>query len=301
MYFAVADINLNPVTPFLIGLAVSVVSSPAGVSGGFLILPICLNLLGFSSPAVSPTNFIFNAVAMPPGIWRLHREKRLMWRLGGLIMLGCLPGIFAGTVLRCTLLREAADFKIFVALVLAALALSLIRTLVRGGSRASQAERKFAGSPRCDQDSGLNCTISGRQLGYDFAGEHFSVSLPLLTVVCLVTGLIGGIYGIGGAAIIAPLLVGAFQMPIYVAAGASLLAGWASALFGLLSYTVFWPLVSGEPAISPDLPLGLLFGLGGMVGVYTGSALQRYLPATPIKIVMIALILFMAAENFGWF
>ena len=236
---------------------------------------------------------------MPPGLFRLAREKRLMWGLGGLITLGCLPGIFAGTALRMTVFREAADFKIFVALVLAALALSLIANLLRSNSPANQAERKFI-QGQGPQES-LNCSLSGGCFSYDFAGDHFTIPLTRLLLVCLAVGLVGGIYGIGGAAIIAPLLIGVFQMPIYVASGASLLAGWAGAVIGLISYAAFWPLVSGQPPVKPDIPLGLLFGAGGMAGVYIGSSVQRHLPARPLKFLMILLILIMAVENSGWF
>jgi uncharacterized membrane protein YfcA len=111
-------------------------------------------------------------------------------------------------------------------------------------------------------------------------------------------GLLGGIYGIGGAAIIAPLLIACFQMPIYLVGGASLLASWAGAVFGLFSYLVFWPAVSGEPPVAPDCTLGLLFGLGGMAGVYAGSALQRRLPPRPLKMVMLLLIGILAVQNF---
>ncbi len=296
MYFPVADIDLNPVIPLVIGLAVSVVSSPTGISGGFLILPIHLNVLGFTSLAVSPTNFLFNIVAMPPGLWRLHREKRLMWGLGGLIMLGCLPGIFAGTALRCTWLRRAADFRIFVALVLTILALGLIRSLWAGDSLASRAERHFRRRPH--ESANLACRHSLRTISFEFGGESFAVSTPGLVVLSLVVGLLGGVYGIGGAAIIAPLLIACFQIPIYLVNGASLLAGWAGAVFGLFSYVIFWPAVSGEPPVMPDLKLGLLFGLGGMAGVYVGSALQRRLPARPLKILMLVLIGVLAVQNF---
>lgn len=300
MYFPVADIELNPVVPLLIGFMVSVVSSPTGISGGFLILPISMNFLGFTSPAVSPTNYFFNVLAAPAGLWRLHREKRLMWGLGMLIMLSSLPGILAGTVLRGTWLREAADFKIFVALVLSALAVGLARSVAGSDPLVSRAERSFAlqrgGSP------GLEVRSYGpRQIRFDFSGEHFTISTPALAAVSLAVGLAGGVYGIGGAAIIAPVLIGLFHLPIYVVSGASLLAGWASSLFGLFSYIIFWPLVSGQAPIMPDVRLGVLFGLGGMLGIYCGSALQRFLPPRPLKMVMLVLITVMAAQNFGLF
>lgn len=302
MYFAVADIDLNPLIPFFIGLGVSVVSSPTGISGGFLILPISVNFLGFTSLAVSPTNFLFNILAMPSGLWRLHREKRLLWSLGGILMLGSLPGIFIGAALRATWLKEVRDFKIFVGLVLALLAANVARNLLgRQDSAAHEAEKNFQAQCGGDSSGGLTAKIQGGRLNFSFGERYFSASLAALTGLSLAVGLAGGIYGIGGAAIIAPLLISVFRLPIYVVSGAALLAGWSGAVFGLLAYAFFWPLVSGEPPVRPDWALGFLFGLGGLVGVYTGARLQRRLPAGPLKAVMFILIAFMALINLGLF
>ena len=300
MYFPVAELNLNPAWPILIGLGVSVFSSPTGISGGFLILPICVNFLGFSSVAVSPTNFIFNIVAMPAGLWRLAREKRLLWGLGGILMIGSLPGIIAGMILRNTWLKEAGDFKIFMALVLTALALNLARSL-KGDKAGARAERIFQARQReCRLPEYIETTYKQRRLIFNFCEEDFSVSIPSVIGISLIVGLAGGIYGIGGAAIIAPILISHFHLPIYIINGASLLAGWAAAVFGLVSYILIWPLVSGQPPVMPDFKLGLLFGLGGMAGVYIGSALQRFLQPGPLKILMLFLIGGMAVQSFGF-
>lgn len=304
MFFPVADIELNPALPFIIGLAVSVLSSPTGISGGFLILPVCVNFFGFSSVAVSPTNFIFNIVAMPAGLWRLAREKRLLWGLGLILTAGSLPGIVAGMILRNTWLKNAGDFKIFVAIVLTGLAFNLGRSLLKSSQACDRAEKTFREKqtgkiPAANEN--IKPNYAGGRLSFQFGGETFSVSIWSLTGISLLVGLAGGIYGIGGAAIIAPILISHFRLPIYVINGASLLAGWASAVFGLFSYVLIWPLISGEAPVYPDLNLGLLFGLGGVLGVYAGSAMQRFLSPKPLKILMLMLIGGMAVQSFGLF
>jgi hypothetical protein len=49
-------------------------------------------------------------------------------------------------------------------------------------------------------------------------------------------------------------------------------------------------------AVAPDYPLGLLFGLGGMAGMYCGARLQKHVPAKAIKGMLAAVIVFMAAR-----
>jgi hypothetical protein len=40
----------------------------AGISGAFLILPFQMSVLGFVTPSVSATNFLYNVVGTPGGI-----------------------------------------------------------------------------------------------------------------------------------------------------------------------------------------------------------------------------------------
>lgn len=42
-------------------------------------------------------------------------------------------------------------------------------------------------------------------------------------VLCFIVGIVGGIYGIGGGAIVAPFLVTFFGLPVYTVAGATLM------------------------------------------------------------------------------
>jgi hypothetical protein len=44
---------------------VAAVASPAGVSGAVLLLPFQVGVLGTPSPAVTPTNLLYNVVATP--------------------------------------------------------------------------------------------------------------------------------------------------------------------------------------------------------------------------------------------
>ena len=49
-------------------------------------------------------------------------------------------------------------------------------------------------------------------------------------------------------------------------------------------------------AVRPDWLLGILFGVGGLVGMYVGARLQRYLPARWIKAVLALLLLFISGR-----
>ena len=114
-------------------------------------------------------------------------------------------------------------------------------------------------------------------------------------LLSLIVGLIGGIYGIGGGAIMAPFLVGIFGIPVYVTAGATLMATALTSLAGVCFYSLlspFYPTMS----VAPDWRLGLLIGLGGMLGMYCGARCQKFVPALWIKSFLVLVLLGTAAR-----
>jgi len=46
----------------------------------------------------------------------------------------------------------------------------------------------------------------------------------------------------------------------------------------------------------PDWPLGILFGLGGFIGMYLGAKTQKYVSQKVIKSIVSAALLFLAVN-----
>ncbi|MCK4604793.1 MAG: sulfite exporter TauE/SafE family protein, partial [Deltaproteobacteria bacterium] len=100
MYFPIADIEVSPWIPPLVAFVISFFTSMGGVSGAFLILPFQVSFLGFNTPAVSATNQLFNIVAIPSGVYRYIKEGRMVWPLTWAVIIGTLPGVLIGAILR---------------------------------------------------------------------------------------------------------------------------------------------------------------------------------------------------------
>ncbi len=297
MHFPVAGIEVNPLIPPLVAFFISVFTSMGGVSGAFLLLPFQVSVLGFTSPAVSATNQIYNVVAIPSGVWRYVREGRMVWPLTWIVVIGTLPGVFVGAVVRLTFLPDPTDFKFFMSLVLFYIGSRLLRDLLaRPDARehAPSAEIRFqdlirgyhrrlrAGEdlPRTHVEK-----FTLRRVAYSFYGERFEVPVfPILSISALV-GVVGGVYGIGGGAIMAPLYVAYFGLPVYTVAGATLMGTLITSIAGVAFYHGLAPF---HPALQvvPDWSLGLLFGLGGVAGMYCGARLQKFVPARAIKAIL---------------
>src|SRR4030043_1229520 len=114
MYFETAGVEVAPWIPPLVALVVSFFTSMGGVSGAFLLLPFQMSFLNFTSPSVSATNFVFNIVAIPSGVYRYLKEGRMAWPLTWVVIAGTLPGVFIGYYIRVFYLPDPRPFKLFV-------------------------------------------------------------------------------------------------------------------------------------------------------------------------------------------
>ena len=130
---------------------------------------------------------------------------------------------------------------------------------------------------------------------FSFAGQSYSFSVPCLVLLCFFVGIVGGIYGIGGGAIIAPFMVAFFQLPVYAVAGASLMGTLVTSEMGVLVYQMLAAFYPGM-SVAPDWQLGFLFGIGGFCGIYLGARCQKYVPAKAIKLVLSLFVLFSAGS-----
>lgn len=312
MFFETAGIEVALWVPPVAALGISFLTSMGGVSGAFLLLPFQVSVLGYVSPSVSGTNQLFNVIGIPGGVYRYLREGRLVWPLVWAVVVGTLPGVVAGALIRILWLPDPAHFKLFAALVLLFIGARLVQDLLRravAGQSAVSAERRFhekakggcedEGAGRPAASGGVRVVRAGaRRIVIEFEEACFEVSTPAVFGLSLVVGVVGGVYGIGGGAIMAPIFVSFFHLPVYLVAGAALMGTFVTSVAGVILYTALAPLFP-ETTVSPDWLLGGLFGLGGLVGMYLGARCQKYVPAKVIKW-MLAVIITATAAKYVW-
>jgi uncharacterized protein len=126
MLFPVSGVKTYIFIPPLVALVVSFFTSMGGVSGAFLLLPFQMSFLNFTSPSVSATNFLYNIVAIPSGVYRFIKEGRMAWPLTMVVIVGTLPGVFIGYYLRILYLPDPKAFKLFVGCVLLYIGIRLL-------------------------------------------------------------------------------------------------------------------------------------------------------------------------------
>ncbi len=302
MYFEVAGISVSPWIPPLVAFIVSAFTSSSGVSGAFLILPFQISVLGFTGPAVSATNQLYAVLAIPGGAIRFIREGRMVWQLVWLLLIGTIPGILIGTIIRLSYLPNPEIFKYYAGAILFLLSVKLIYDQITNKNCNMDCEAKFRDLMKDKYNHDINALpkpkiieYSKKQLVVDFFDEIFVIPTLKVLISGLLVGIAGGAYGIGGGAILATVCCAFFSLPVYITAGPVLLTTMITSFIGLLCYIFLAPYY---PALSvkPDWMLGFLFGIGGLAGIYVGARLQKYMPSKVIKTILGLSILLIALK-----
>jgi uncharacterized protein len=226
-----------------------------------LLLPFQVSVLGTPSPAVTPTNLLYNVVATPGALYRYWRQEQTGGRLALVLITGSLPGVIAGSVIRAELLPSPHLFDFVVGAVPLPLGtwLALTRPTREGGE----------------------------------ARPVRAVPMPLLILLAVVVGCVGGIYGIGGGSILAPILIGPGRPPKEVAP-AALASTFVTSVAGVITFLILSTQHGGS--VSQDWPTGIALGIGGLAGAYTGARIQERLPGVLIRRVMGVLVIAIGAR-----
>lgn len=237
---------------FVAGLLISMATAPVGVSGAVFLLPVQVSVLGVPSPAVTPTNLLYNVVAGPGALFRYWRAGRLGGPLTRLLIAGTLPGVVLGAVVRVFAVPGPRAFRLLVAALLLPLGLWLwLRTVRPAPARASRPP-----SPSATR------------------------------ILALAVGIAGGIYGIGGGSLLGPILVGR-GIPVVTVAPAALASTFVTSIVGAATYALLSLTATGD--VAPDWLLGLSCGAGGLLGGYLGALLQPRLPEVALRLLLAAM------------
>jgi hypothetical protein len=284
--FPIAGIKTYVFIPPVVAFVISFFTSMAGISGAFLLLPFQMSVLGFNTASVTSTNFLFNVIGTPGGVYRYIKEGRFAWPVALTIVAGIIPGVLIGYYIRIKFLPDPKSFKLFVGLVLLLVALKLIKD--------ARAKNTGGQENSCNLNDRVNNVALGlKKTRFDFKKATHSFSTGGMLGLAFAVGIVGGVYGIGGGSIIAPFLITLFKLPVYAIAGAVLLGTFTSSAAGVAFYGLI-PL-NGEVA-PPDWMLGILFGVGGLLGMYFGAKMQKYTSEKWIKLILGAVVFIVAAK-----
>ena len=245
----------------LAAFAIATVATPAGISGAVLLLPFQVSVLGTPSPAVTPTNLLYNVVATPGALYRYWRQGQAGGRLALVLIAGTLPGVIAGSVIRVEMLPGPRVFDLVVSAVLLPLGIWLVATRPGRGPAP----------PR-------------------------QIPAAALAVFASLVGCVGGIYGIGGGSILSPVLIGAGR-PASEVAPAALASTFVTSVAGVVTFMILS--IHQRISVAPVWSTGIALGIGGLAGGYLGARIQARLPEALIRR-MVGVVVIAIGARYLW-
>jgi hypothetical protein len=198
---------------------------------------------------VTPTNLLYNVVATPGALYRYWRQGQTGGRLAVLLIAGTLPGVIAGSVIRVKLLPGPRVFDLVVTAVLIPIGIWLA----------------LSNPPARTGEPGRSARL---------------IPAPVLVGLAVVVGCVGGIYGLGGGSILAPVLIGSGRKPSEVAP-AALASTFVTSVGGVIAFMILS--LHQHVSVAPDWPTGIALGAGGLAGGYTGARIQSRMPDLLIR------------------
>lgn len=228
------------------GLLTATATAPVGVSGAVFLLPVQLTLLDVANPAVTPTNLLYNVVAGPGALLRYRAGGQLGGPLARTLLLGTIPGVVLGAMVRVFVLPGPDAFRVVAGATLVVIGAWLVkRTLVASTTRPLARRRVVA--------------------------------------LALGVGVVGGVYGIGGGPLLSPILVGS-GMAVGVVAPAALASTFVTSVVGAFTFALLGLFHDGS--VAPDWQVGLACGVGGLCGGYLGARLQPLVPERALRLLL---------------
>ncbi len=263
----------------VLGLGVGMISGFFGMGGGWMVTP-GLNILGF--PMAFSIGTGVTQMAGPSLVSSLRHAKfgNVDYKLGLIMVGGTVAGFEPGARLVMWLERygRVDQYVQYGYLVLLSLIAWLVFTDIHR-KNSKEREARALGRPAEEISAGIEWHKALQKIRippivyFPKAGVRCSVWLPVS--VSFVTGLMAGVFGIGGGLIRMPALIYLVGLPTHVAVGTDLFEVTISGLYGAASYSY-----KGRT----ELLAAVIMLVGACVGAQIGAVTTKYVKGYGIRL-----------------
>jgi len=263
----------------VLGLGVGMISGFFGMGGGWMVTP-GLNILGFPMAFSIGTGVTQMAGPSLVSSLRHARFGNVDYKLGIIMVAGTVAGFEPGAQLVMWLERRGIvdAYVQYGYLVLLTLIAWLVFTDIARKNAKDREARALGRQPEA-ASSGIEWHKTLQKINippvvyFPKAQVRCSVWLPIL--VSFFTGLLAGVFGIGGGLIRMPALIYLIGLPTHVAVGTDLFEVTISGLYGAASYSY-----KGRT----ELLAAVIMLLSASVGAQIGSVATKYVKGYGIRL-----------------
>ncbi|MGY5861452.1 MAG: sulfite exporter TauE/SafE family protein [Candidatus Thorarchaeota archaeon] len=250
-------------------IGVGTLSSMLGIGGGIINTPLLIivfGLLALNAPVAALIAAFFVAVASTVAYWR-QEPKPISVKIGLFLAITTIPGSMIGVALR-TLITDDYILRLVFGITMFPIALKML--FAKKGGKGDFAS--------------------------EIAAFNFSqLSRGRLTIALLggfVGGVAAGLLGIGGGAIVVPVLCVLLGLPMHIAVATSMFIMMFTAAAG----TTMNYFLLGPETFHVLLLYGLSLGIGMIIGGQIGPRLARKINAVQLKQIFGLILVFPIAK-----
>ncbi|RLI37282.1 sulfite exporter TauE/SafE family protein [Candidatus Bathyarchaeota archaeon] len=244
----------------LFGFFVGMVAAMAGIGGGVFIVPTLSLIFGFTSHNAVGTSLAVIVFTSLTSTFAYSRQRRIDYKIGLVSAIMTIPGALVGAYLT-TLINErllGVIFSIFLIFVALRMLLNL------------------------KMDMNVSHGFLPRKFGLwhrriiDSAGERFEYEANILLGFALsfFGGLSSGLLGIGGGAVMVPIMHLAMGMPIHITVATSMFIMVFTSISGVLQHLSYG---------NVNLEYAACIALGVVFGAQLGAYTARKVPSKSLR------------------
>lgn len=284
IYLPIAELPVNMLFIFGMGIAVGFISGMFGIGGGFLMTPLLI-FTGIPPAVAVATQGPQIAASSLTGTLHYWRRGAVDMKLGLVLLGGGIVGTFLGVAF-FNQMRKLGQLETVIAVSYVVL-LGTIGTLITIES-ARAIMRSRAGTQQRRRRAGRHQWYEGLPLKMRFPRSGIYLSVIPVLVIAVFIGFAGAVLGIGGGFILVPALIYILRVPSQVVVGTSLF----QILFTMIAATI----MHATTNYSVDLFLALLLIIGAVFGAQFGARAGANLRGEYFRILLGVLILLVAVR-----
>ncbi|OEL03838.1 sulfite exporter TauE/SafE family protein [Staphylococcus casei] len=272
---------LTIVLLIIIGGLSAIIGSLVGIGGGIIIVPTLVylgvdnDLLQGITPqiAIGTSSVILIVTGLSSTLGYL-KTKQVDVKNGSIFLFGLLPGSLIGSMLSRYLTLESFNlyfgiFLIFVAILL------MIRNKIK--------PLKVFDKPKYQRTY-----VDGNGTTY-----HYSVPPVIAFIATLFIGILTGLFGIGGGALMTPLMLIVFRFPPHVAVGTSMMMIFFSSVMSSVGHIAL-----GHVAWIYSIVLIIASYFGAKIGVKVNRSIQSSTVVNLLRTVMLLMGIYLIIKAF---
>lgn len=267
------------------GFVFSTVGAAGGILASFGFITVLHVHAANSVKVMSQILIIVSPVVALPIYLRQDRTKQIktiLFYLGFIIAAGAIFGAIIGSWFSKNFLFELKSFKYLFGYLTFLVVAMMAYNILKQRRKKKTEQDKNNDEERYNVPSIIK--FSAKRIDFRCLHKDYSVSPIILFIAGFIIAVLSSIFGVGGGFLIVPILTDVIGLPVFLAAGISILVVFISSLTSVTNY-----IRMGVPLIIPVL----LTTLAGVVsGSIIGPKISQLLNEKKLKYILMALLVF---------